>query len=79
MSREALIERTTAATTYTAAGGSVIGGLSANDIALYGGLIVAVITACVNWWYRHQHLKIARQVAAEKPDCAVCPDRKGDE
>jgi hypothetical protein len=54
-----------AATTaqYGGSGAAVYFGLTANEIAAFGGLIIAIIGLAVNIWYKHQHLKIAKDKA----------------
>ena len=61
------VEITKAATTaqYGGSGAAVYFGLTANEIAAFGGLIIAIIGLIVNIWYKHQHLKLARK---EKDD-----------
>jgi hypothetical protein len=46
---------------YGGSGAAVYFGLTANEIAAFGGLIIAIIGLIVNIWYKHQHLKIARE------------------
>ncbi len=48
---------------YGGSGAAVYFGLTANEIAAFGGLIIAIIGLVVNIWYKHQHLKIAKQKA----------------
>lgn len=57
------LEVTKAATTaqYGGSATAVYFGLTANEIAAFGGLIIAIIGLIVNIWYKHQHLKIARK------------------
>lgn len=57
------VEITKAATTaqYGGSASAVYFGLTANEIAAFGGLIIAIIGLIVNIWYKHQHLKIARE------------------
>jgi hypothetical protein len=59
------VEITKAATTaqYGGSGAAVYFGLTANEIAAFGGLIIAIIGLAVNIWYKHQHLKIAKEKA----------------
>lgn len=59
------IEITKAATTaqYGGSGAAVYFGLTANEIAAFGGLIIAIIGLAVNIWYKHQHLQIAKEKA----------------
>lgn len=51
----------TTAATYTASGSAVIFGLSANEFAAVSGVCVALLTFALNWYYKHQHLKLARE------------------
>lgn len=64
------IEVTKAATTaqYGGSGAAVYFGLTANEIAAFGGLIIALIGLLVNIWYKHQHLKIAKEKANPEKD-----------
>lgn len=64
------VEITKAATTaqYGGSGAAVYFGLTANEIAAFGGLIIAVIGLLVNIWYKHQHLKIAKEKAKSDGD-----------
>lgn len=50
--------------TYVGGTLATIGGLTANEIAAFGGLALAVVGFLLNWWYKHQHLKLARKRAA---------------
>jgi uncharacterized membrane protein len=50
---------------YGGSASAVYFGLTANEIAAFGGLIIAIIGLAVNIWYKHQHLKIATQKAEE--------------
>lgn len=61
------LEITKAATTaqYGGSGAAVYFGLTANEIAAFGGLIIAIIGLLVNIWYKHQHLQLAKR---EKED-----------
>ena len=55
--------------TYMAAGGTVILGLTANEVAALGGLLVAllamVVNAAITWHFKSEHLKIAREKASD--------------
>jgi len=50
---------------YGGSGAAVYFGLTANEIAAFGGLIIAIIGLAVNIWYKHQNLKIAKQKAED--------------
>lgn len=64
MSLEATaITKAATAAQYGGSGAAVYFGLTANEIAAFGGLFIAVIGLLVNIWYKHQHLKIAKEKA----------------
>lgn len=50
---------------YAAAPVAIIGGLTANEVAAVGGLVVAVVGLflgqSINWYYRHQEHKRAER------------------
>lgn len=56
--------KVTSAATYTGSGAAVFFGLTANEIAAMGGLLVAMLAAIGNfgltWWYKHKHFQLAR-------------------
>ena len=74
-----LHEKITSSATYGGGVTAFIGGLSANEIAAYGGLLIGAVgllsNTVITWHFKSQHLKLAREVAKEKPDCATCPER----
>jgi len=47
--------------TYSGSTVAVYFGLSANEIAAFGGLIVAVLGLLVTWYYKAQSLKVLRR------------------
>lgn len=55
--------------TYMAAGGTVILGLTANEVAALGGLLVAflamVVNAAITWHFKYEHLKLSREKASD--------------
>lgn len=64
------VEITKAATAaqYGGSASAVYFGLTANEIAAFGGLVIAIIGLAVNIWYKHQHLKIAKEKAKSEED-----------
>ncbi len=56
---------TTAA--YTASGTAAVLGMSMNEAAAAVGIACAIGTFLVNFWFKYQHLKLARQRRAS--DC----------
>ena len=77
---EPVLTKTTAAATYGGGLTAFVGGLSANEIAAYGGLLIGALgyfsNLLVTIYFKHQHLQITRKVAADKPDCVTCPERE---
>ena len=63
-----MIAKANSAVTYTASGSAIAFGLSANELAATIGAAVAVISMCVNFWFKYQHLKLAKAMAAVKGD-----------
>lgn len=57
----------TSIASYVSSGSLVIFGMSANDFAVLVGLILALFTFVLNWWYKHQHLKIIERKVNGSP------------
>jgi hypothetical protein len=76
VSTHQITEKASSIATYTGGGSAVLFGLSANEFAAVIGAVVAVLGLLVNMWFRWQHLRIVKQAAAERPDCATCPERE---
>lgn len=64
----AAVEKAATAATYGGSGGAVFFGLTANEFAAVGGLLIAVIGFVVNVWFKLQHLKIAKSKAQADPE-----------
>lgn len=47
--------------TYGGSAGAVYFGMTANEIAAFGGLIIAIIGLLVTWYYKHKHYKLAEK------------------
>lgn len=75
MAESSIATKATAAATYTAGGSAVVFGFTANELAAYIGAGVAVLSFLANFWFKWQHLKIVREAAESRPDCATCPER----
>lgn len=52
---------------YASSGGLIIFGMSANDFAVMVGLLLAVATFLLNWFYKHQHLKLIEAQVSKSP------------
>jgi fructose-specific phosphotransferase system IIC component len=48
------IHKAASAATYGGSTAAFIGGLTANEFAAVGGLIIGVAGFCVNWYYRYK-------------------------
>ncbi|AMG88533.1 HP1 family phage holin [Bordetella bronchiseptica] len=64
MEPQPIVDKVAANVTYVGSGWAVIFGLSANEFAALVGAAVAVVGLLVNLWFKWQHLRIARTVAA---------------
>lgn len=53
-------------TTYGSSLVALFGGVTTNDIAMIGGLVIGVATFGVNCWFKCQHLKIAKLEVQKK-------------
>ena len=52
---------------YSASGSLTVFGMLMNDLALIVGMLFAMLTFVLNWYYKHQELKaIERRVSAMK-------------
>ena len=56
------------AATYTASGSAIIFGLSAHEFAAISGVCIALLTFALNWYYKQQHLKLARERMERETD-----------
>lgn len=65
----ALVSKLATAAQYGGSGTAMYFGLTANELAAFGGLAVAivgfVVNAVVNFYFKSQHLKLARKNATE--------------
>lgn len=62
-----LVNKAATTATYGGSSAAVYFGMTANEIAAFGGLAIAVIGLLANIWFKHQHLQIAKQ-KLEEPD-----------
>lgn len=54
--------------TYVFAGGTVYFGLTLNEIGVIVGIIATIATLAMNWWFKREHLKIARKTGSTGGD-----------
>lgn len=52
--------------TFSGGASAFVFGLSANELAAIGGLFVAVIGLCVQWYYNHRRDKREQAESAER-------------
>lgn len=57
----------TSIASYTASGSLILFGLTANDFAVLSGLIFALMTFCINWYYKHKHMRIIEKQVQRMP------------
>lgn len=55
-------------TTYGSSLVALFGGMTTNDVAMIGGLMVGVATFAVNCYFKREHLKIARRNAEQEAE-----------
>lgn len=60
---EAVSAKVASAATYGGSGAAVLFGLTANEFAAIGGVVIALCGLVVNIYFKHQHLKLARESA----------------
>lgn len=70
---EPALTKTTAAAAYGGSAGAILGGMTANDFALFVGAAVAVLGLLGNWWFQWRRDK--RESMAV---CAECPHKGKD-
>ena len=59
----AVAAKTASVATYGGAGSAVFFGLTANEFGALCGVIIGFVGLVANIWFKHQHLKLARQEA----------------
>lgn len=55
---------------YSASGSLTVCGVMMNDVALIVGMFFALMTFVINWYYKHQELKIIERRV--NPQVEVC-------
>ena len=58
---ENIVIKTATTATYGGSATAIIFGLTANEFAALGGLFIGVVGLIITTWYKHQHLKIAKE------------------
>lgn len=58
----------TSAASYAAASSAVFFGLTANELAAYVGMVLAIATFAINWYYKREHLKIIEEKVNRMPN-----------
>ena len=58
---ETIIVKTATVAQYGGSSAAVYFGLTANEIAAFGGLAIAFIGYLTSLYYKHQHLKLAKK------------------
>lgn len=64
-----VLGKAASAATYGGSGAAVYFGMTANEIAAFGGLFIAFTGLLINIWFKHQHLKLAKaKIEAQAPE-----------
>jgi hypothetical protein len=61
MEAEVVAAKVASVATYGGAGSAIFFGLSANEFGALCGVIIGFIGLVANIWFKHQHLKLARE------------------
>lgn len=61
-----IAEKAATAATYGGSASAVVFGLNAAEFAALAGVAIAFAGFLANVWYKHQHLKLAREQAEAK-------------
>lgn len=61
-----IMEKHASATTFVGSFTAIFGGLSANEIAAYGGLLIGAAGMLVNWYYKAKEDRRAEQAMQAK-------------
>ncbi len=62
------MESTASPATYVASGTAFVFGLTVNEFAAVAGIVVAVATFCLNWYYKERAAKALEQSLKPKED-----------
>lgn len=64
MTREMIIDKAASVTTYSGAGGAVYFGLTANEIGIFGGLIIGllglIVKSLITWHFKNRELDLTK-------------------
>lgn len=60
---QAMSEKATVATYAASAGTTLAGTITAQEWATIAGIALGMATFAINWYYKHQHLRVAKALA----------------
>ena len=63
--RDVIVDRTLSAASAGGASLAGIGGLTANEVAAFGGLAIAAASFILNWFYRHKTYQHQKSIAEQ--------------
>lgn len=55
-------EKIATCTSYLAAAANIFVGLTINDISIAIGILLAILTFLVNWYYKHRNMKLRESI-----------------
>lgn len=59
-------EKIATCTSYLAAAANIFVGLTINDISIAIGILLAIMTFLVNWYYKHRNMKLREAIALSR-------------
>lgn len=68
----AVMTKTATVAVYGGSAGAIFGGLSANDVAAIGGIVIGIAGLLISWYYKYKHY----QLAVRKAEAAVDADEE---
>lgn len=60
-----LAAKAASASQWGGSAAAILGGINSNWVAAIGGILIGIAGLLMNWWFKHEHLKIARKAAAK--------------
>jgi hypothetical protein len=66
-----IVSKTATAATYGGAGNAIVFGLTANEwsvVGVIGGIAIGLLGLAITYYFKQQHLLIAKQTAKADPD-----------
>lgn len=56
-----VMTKVTSGAAYVSSGATLYFGLTMNELGVAVGIVATIVTVIMNWYFKREHLKIARQ------------------